>query len=75
MRKARPTDEKIYTYRNKNLDLDIKIRTMEILSERLAELNKMLDSQQEDEKLRTLAVMAEIGKAISGLNPLMLLHF
>lgn len=52
------------TYRNKNRGLDLKLATMEILSKRLKELDTALDSQEENKKLQTLAVMAELGKAI-----------
>lgn len=52
------------SYKIKNRGLDIKIDAMDILHKRLVELNDTIDSQEGDRKLKTLAVMAEIGKAI-----------
>ena len=52
------------SYKIKNRGLDIKIEAMDILHKRLVELNDTIDSQEGDRKLKTLAVMAEIGKAI-----------
>ncbi|MCI5712247.1 MAG: hypothetical protein MR324_03770 [Lachnospiraceae bacterium] len=53
---------KSYIFKNKGLD--IKINSMEILYKRLKELDVIADSQSGDEKLGTLAIMAEIGKSI-----------
>ncbi len=52
------------SYEFKNRGLEIKIDAMEILYKRLQDLDGIADSQNESEKLSTLAVMAEIGKAI-----------
>ena len=52
------------SYVLKNRGLDIKINSMEILYKRLKELDVIADSQRGDEKLSTLAAMAEIGKAL-----------
>lgn len=52
------------SYLLKNKGLDIKIECMEILHKRLKELDELADSQKGEEKLRTLAVMAEMGKAM-----------
>ena len=52
------------TYEFKNRGLEIKISSMEILYKRLQELDGMIDSQNGSEKLSTLAVMADLGKAI-----------
>ena len=53
---------KSYVFRNRGLYL--KIKSMEILSKRMEELDNMLDSQSQEERNRTLAIMAELGKAI-----------
>lgn len=57
------------SYRNKNRGLDIKIEAMEILRKRLVELDEELDSQQSStlsrsERLKIMAVMAQLGNAI-----------
>ena len=54
----------IKTYEFRTRGLEIKIDAMEILYKRLQELNEMVDSQNGSEKLSTLAVMADLGKAI-----------
>lgn len=53
---------KSYVFRNRGLEM--KIESMGIIFKRLKELDEKVDSQSEEEKLYTLAVMAEMGKAI-----------
>lgn len=53
---------KTYVFRNRGLD--IKMQAMEIMMKRLTELDASVDGQSIEHKTKTLAVMAEIGKAI-----------
>lgn len=52
------------TYRIKNRGMDIKIDMMEGLYKQFKNLESVVDSQEGEERLRTLTVMAELGKAV-----------
>lgn len=52
------------SYLFKNNQTDIKMKVIETLNRRFEELDKEADSQEENDKRQTLAVMAEIAKAI-----------
>ena len=52
------------TVRVRNRGLDIKIDMMESLYSQFKKLESVVDSQEGEEKLHTLTVMAELGKAV-----------
>lgn len=52
------------TYIFKNRGLELKMQAMEILAKNLKDLDVLASSQCGKEKLDTLAVMAQIGRAI-----------
>ena len=52
------------TYRLRNRGLDIKMDMMEGIYKQFKKLEEEVDSQHGENKLRTLTVMAELGKAV-----------
>lgn len=52
------------TYGIKNRGMEIKIEMMETLYNRFQELDKEIDTQSPEEKVRTLGVMVQIGAAV-----------
>ncbi len=52
------------TYAIKNRGMEMKIGMMEVLHKRFMELDKEMDTQSPEGKIRTLGIMAQIGAAV-----------